>query len=90
MKNESAFFPALALAVLGIALTACKPDETAPAAAATASAPAAPAASACPSLYARTSFEAISATCRPWKRASSSSFWLGWRSPLPPAIVLAP
>ncbi|MCQ7044143.1 hypothetical protein MRO49_25615, partial [Escherichia coli] len=45
MKNESAFFPALALAVLGIALTACKPDETAPAGAATASAPAAPAAS---------------------------------------------
>lgn len=45
MKNESAFLPALALAALGIALTACKADETTPAAAATASTPAAPAVS---------------------------------------------
>src|SRR5690606_30647375 len=37
-----------------------------------------------------TSFAAISATCLPWKRAPSSSFSLGIRSPLPPAIVVAP
>ncbi len=34
--------------------------------------------------------EAIAATCRPWKRAASSSFSLGMRSPEPPAIVEAP
>ena len=33
---------------------------------------------------------AIPATWRPWNRASSSSFSLGWRLPSPPAIVVAP
>jgi len=37
-----------------------------------------------------TSFAVISATCRPWKRAPASSFSLGIRSPLPPAMVDAP
>ncbi len=36
------------------------------------------------------SFFAISVTCRPWKRAIVSSLAVGWRSPLEPAIVLAP
>lgn len=33
---------------------------------------------------------AVSATRRPWKRAPSSSTWLGWRLPSPAAIVVAP
>ena len=36
------------------------------------------------------SLAAMAATCRPWKRAASSSFSLGMRSPEPPAMVEAP
>lgn len=36
------------------------------------------------------SLTAVAATSWPWWRAPSSSFWLGWRWPWPPAMVLAP
>lgn len=36
------------------------------------------------------SLTAVFATSSPWCLAPSSSFWLGWRCPCPPAIVLAP
>jgi hypothetical protein len=37
-----------------------------------------------------TILEASVATCRPWKRAASSSFSEGYRSPAVPAIVEEP
>src|SRR5690606_25686366 len=36
------------------------------------------------------SLAVIFATCSPWKRARSSSVWLGWRDPSAPAMVPAP
>ncbi len=49
-----------------------------------------PTASACRRQRPSTMSRVTSATWRPWKRAPSSSFLEGWRSPLPPAIVVAP
>src|SRR5688572_22754948 len=43
-----------------------------------------------PPFRPRSSWAASSATCRPWKRAPSSSMALGWREPSLSASVLAP